>query len=71
MIVESRRILVVEDEPGAATLQRRRLERAGFQVALARDVEAAMEVLGQVPLDLVVIDYRLGTTTGLDLNRRM
>jgi PAS domain S-box-containing protein len=71
MIAESRRILVVEDEPGAATLQRRRLERAGFRVALARDVEAAMELLGRVPVDLVVIDYRLGTTTGLDLNRRM
>lgn len=71
MIAESRRILVVEDEPGAATLQRRRLERAGFRVALAPDVEAAMELLGRVPVDLVVIDYRLGTTTGLDLNRRM
>ena len=71
MIAESRRILVVEDEPGAATLQRRRLERAGFRVALARDVEAAMDLLGRLPVDLVVIDYRLGTTTGLDLNRRM
>ena len=71
MIAESRRILVVEDEPGAATLQRRRLERAGFRVALARDVEAAMDLLGRFPVDLVVIDYRLGTTTGLDLNRRM
>jgi DNA-binding NtrC family response regulator len=71
MIAESRRILVVEDEPGAATLQRRRLERAGFRVALARDVEAAMDLLGRAPVDLVVIDYRLGTTTGLDLNRRM
>jgi PAS domain S-box-containing protein len=71
MIAESRRILVVEDEPGAATLQRRRLERAGFRVALARDVEAAMDLLGRVAVDLVVIDYRLGTTTGLDLNRRM
>ncbi len=71
MIAESRRILVVEDEPGAATLQRRRLERAGYRVALARDVEAAMHLLGRLPVDLVVIDYRLGTTTGLDLNRRM
>ena len=71
MIAESRRILVVEDEPGAATLQRRRLERAGFRVALARDVEAAMDLLGRLAVDLVIIDYRLGTTTGLDLNRRM
>ena len=71
MAAESRLILVVEDEPGTATLQRRRLERAGFRVAVAGDVDAAMYVLARESVDLVVMDYRLGTTTGLDLNRRV
>jgi PAS domain S-box-containing protein len=71
MAAETRVILVVEDEPGAATLQRRRLERAGFQVEVAADVDSAIATLGIRPVDLVVIDYRLGSTTGLDLNRRM
>lgn len=71
MAAASRLILVVEDEPGTATLQRRRLERAGFRVAVAGDVDAAMYVLARQPVDLVVMDYRLGTTTGLDLNRRV
>jgi PAS domain S-box-containing protein len=64
-------ILVVEDEAGVATLQRRRLERAGFRVAVAMDVDAAMTALGQGGVALVLMDYRLGTTTGLDLHSRM
>jgi PAS domain S-box-containing protein len=69
---EARRlILMVEDDPGVAILQRRRLERAQFSVALATDVEAAIGVLERQRVDLVLLDYRLGATTGLDLHRRM
>ena len=71
MPVEGPLILVVEDDPGTATLQRRRLERAGFRVAVASDVERATEVLTRQSVALVVMDYRLGHTTGLDLNRRI
>jgi two-component system, cell cycle sensor histidine kinase and response regulator CckA len=72
MVDESRPlILVVEDDPGVATLQRRRLERAEFRVAVASDVAAAMEALEHGGIDLVVMDYRLGATTGLDLHRQM
>ena len=65
------RILIVEDEAGTAMLQRRRLERAGFAVEVAADVDAALAVLTRGAIHLVVLDYRLGATTGLDLNRRM
>ena len=72
MMAESRFILVVDDDPGTATLQRRRLERAGFRAQTASDVDGAMEILARHTVDLVVMDYRLGTTTtGLDLNRRI
>ena len=64
-------ILVVEDDPGVAMLQRRRLERADFRVAVASDVPAAMTALQGRGIDLVVMDYRLGSTTGLDLHRQM
>jgi PAS domain S-box-containing protein len=66
-----RLILVVEDDAGVATLQRRRLERADFRVVLATDVPAAMRALQREAVDLVLLDYRLGSTTGLDLHRRM
>ena len=66
-----RLILVVEDDAGVATLQRRRLERAAFRVIVASDVASGMAALEQQRVDLVLLDYRLGSTTGLDLHRRM
>jgi PAS domain S-box-containing protein len=64
-------ILIVEDDPGVALLQRRRLERAGFRAETVSDVEQAIARLEEDGVDLLVIDYRLGTTTGLDLHRRL
>jgi PAS domain S-box-containing protein len=64
-------ILVVEDDPGIALLQRRRLERSGFGVEVATGVESAMDILSRGAVDLVLMDYRLGATTGLDLHGQM
>lgn len=64
-------ILVVEDDPGIALLQRKRLERAGFGAHVATDVDGAMAILDRGGVDLVLMDYRLGPTTGLDLHGRM
>ena len=66
-----RLVLIVEDDASVATLQRRRLERAGFNVVVATDVNAAATALDEERVDLVILDYRLGATTGLDLHRRM
>jgi PAS domain S-box-containing protein len=71
MSTRVQRVLVVEDDPGVAVLQRRRLERAGFAVDVAEDVDTAMARLGDAGADLVLIDYRLEGPTGLDLHRRM
>ena len=64
-------VLIVEDDPGIATLQRRRLERAGFDVQVATTVDSALTMLAEGRVAVVVLDYRLGETTGLDLHRRM
>ena len=64
-------VLIVEDDPGVAILQRRRLERAGFSVVGATDVDGALAALARGGVDLVLLDYRLGESTGLDLHRRM
>ena len=64
-------VLVVEDDPGIALLQRRRLERAGFRVTVAGTLEQAMAALAAEPVAVVTLDYRLGEKTGLDLHKRM
>src|SRR5688500_18734946 len=64
-------ILIVEDDPGIAILQRRRLERAGFAASVAGDVDSALSILLGGGVSLVAVDCRLGETTGLDLHRRM
>ncbi|MBV8161223.1 MAG: response regulator [Acidimicrobiia bacterium] len=59
------RVLVVDDDPDHRFLARRRLECAGFEVAVAGNAD---EALLHVSLaDLVVLDYRLPGTSGLDL----
>jgi two-component system, cell cycle sensor histidine kinase and response regulator CckA len=53
------RILIVEDEPGVAILERRQLERAGHQVVHVASAEEAIQALNDQPPDLLLLDYRL------------
>jgi DNA-binding response OmpR family regulator len=57
------RILIVEDDPGVTILQRRRLERAGFSVVVANDLDAALATLDRGGIGIVLLDYRLGEST--------
>jgi PAS domain S-box-containing protein len=52
-------ILVIEDEPGVACLQRRTLERAGYRVVLATDSRQALTCLQSSPIHLIVLDFYL------------
>lgn len=61
-------ILIVEDDPGVARLQQRRLERAGYTVVSAGTAEEGMQKARQGGVELVLLDYRLpGDRTGLDV----
>jgi two-component system cell cycle sensor histidine kinase/response regulator CckA len=61
-------ILVVEDDEGVALLERRALERRGYQVTSVATGTAALAAIQGRPVDLVVMDFRLADeTTGLDL----
>lgn len=64
-------ILVVEDDAGAAVLQRRHLERAGYRVQVASNFREAEHVLGCGDVRLVLMDYRLGNASGLEVHRRL
>lgn len=67
------RVLVVEDDPVAADAHRMYVERlAGFEVAaVVHTGGAALRLLGQVPVDLVLLDLNLPDGHGLHLVRKM
>ena len=72
MTDSDRLVLVVEDDPGIAVLQRRGLERAGFRVLTADTLEKARAVMVEHPVKLVVLDYRLEEErTGFEFHRWM
>src|SRR5713101_6920810 len=60
-------ILIVEDNTGTATLQRRAVERAGYRVLTAGSAEEALEVLKADEVSLILLDNRLsGELSDLD-----
>ncbi|HEX2171060.1 MAG TPA: response regulator [Dehalococcoidia bacterium] len=67
-----RTILLVEDDPGIAALERWGLEAAGFEVIEVSTGRAALDKVRQNRVDLVVLDYRLADgMTGLDIYAQM
>lgn len=69
---ERKRILVVDDEPAMQELIRVILERFGFELIPALNVNMAVEVLRQKPLpDLVLLDMMMPDIDGLELLRQI
>jgi PAS domain S-box-containing protein len=68
----SRHLLVVEDDPGIAVLERRRLERAGYTVTTVETAEAALAQVMDGRVALIVLDDGLpGGLTGLAFYRQL
>ncbi|MGB5132846.1 MAG: phosphate regulon transcriptional regulator PhoB [Steroidobacteraceae bacterium] len=64
-------ILVVEDEQPIRDLIAFGLRRAGFQVALAEDARAARTSIANRRPELVLVDWMLPDTSGLELTRQL
>jgi two-component system copper resistance phosphate regulon response regulator CusR len=65
------RILVVEDEPVAATVLAKGLREHAYAVDIAADGRAALEQIGNTDYDLVILDVLLPRINGLELCRRL
>jgi CheY-like chemotaxis protein len=62
-----RPVLLVEDDDDSAALLASYAERLGHVVLRARSAEEALQIAGELPLDLLVIDLLLPGMTGWDL----
>src|SRR5262245_41988513 len=66
------RILLVEDDPGVAHLERLRLERAGYSVVTATTAQEGLLQIDDGAIDLIVLDQGLEQgTSGLDFFRQV
>ena len=59
-------ILIVEDDRGIATLERRRLERAGYAEVCATSAKEGLGYIEQGGVKLVLLDQGLPDITGLE-----
>jgi two-component system phosphate regulon response regulator PhoB len=64
-------IVVVEDESDLAELIAFNLERAGYQVHVARDGDAALRLIESTPPDLIVLDLMIPKIPGLEVARQV
>jgi len=65
------KVLVVDDEPQILDVVAKYLVRDGFQVATARDGEAALSAFNTNKPDLVVLDLMLPKVDGLEVFKRL
>ena len=64
-------ILVVEDEPGMATLLKRTLQEDGHQVVLANDGKQGFEIARCSVFDVIVLDVMLPGMDGVSVARKL
>jgi two-component system alkaline phosphatase synthesis response regulator PhoP len=65
----TKRILLVEDEPGLVLTLTDRLRSEGYTVETAADGEAALARAGHEALDLIILDIMLPRKNGFDVCR--
>jgi two-component system, OmpR family, phosphate regulon response regulator PhoB len=67
----SPRLLLVEDEAALAELLKYNLEREGYKVSVANDGDEALVIAAEATPDLVLLDWMLPKTPGIEVCRRL
>jgi two-component system phosphate regulon response regulator PhoB len=68
---ETKKVMIVDDEPAIREMVAFALERSGFQVQEAADARGAMHRLADEPPSLILLDWMLPDLSGVDLARRL
>ena len=61
-----KKILILEDEQDYVNVLTQLLEPEGFKIAAAGTVKEALNLLGMVDPDLLIVDWNLPDGTGID-----
>ena len=64
-------ILVIDDEPAIRDMLQIALNAAGFKVVLAEDAKQAYPIIIDTPPDLILLDWMMPGTSGIELLRRL
>ncbi len=67
----SGRVLIVEDDPALIELLQYNLEAEGFGTAVVEDGDGAMAALEDEQPDLVILDWMLPNTSGIEICRQI
>lgn len=67
----SESILIVDDAPDTREVLRRNLELNSYKVFTAPGVSEAIDILEKIHIDLVITDYKMPGSSGLDLIRHV
>ena len=66
-VADSGRLLIVDDDDVFRETLGRAFRRRGFDVSEAENVEAALTVANEQPLQFAIVDLKLGTGSGLEV----
>ncbi len=64
-------ILVVDDEPNVRLVYKEVLSDGGYEVLEAESARETFDILKHEPIDLVVLDIKLRSESGLDILQRI
>ncbi len=67
----STKVLVVDDEPATRSGLKRLLEQAGMKVETAGDGAAALAIVSDDPVDVIITDLRMPGMDGIELLRQL
>jgi CheY-like chemotaxis protein len=66
-----KKILVADDEMSIRLLYSEELKEEGYEVYLAANGREALEIVGNTPLDLVILDIKMPEMDGIEALRQI
>lgn len=70
-MADVKRVLIVEDERPLAHALELKLQKEGFQVSVARNGQEALDLLGQDPFDVMLLDLMMPTLDGFQVLQQL